>query len=60
MEKLTQIYNFFKGKRTYIIGIMMITVGYLQGNGDLILQGFSICSLRAGISNTLGENNSLK
>ena len=59
IELLKQVYDFFRGRKAYIVGIMMITVGYLQGDGDLILQGMSVCALRAGISNTAGQPNTL-
>ena len=43
------IINFFKGKKTYIIGVLMIVLGYLQGDSKLILEGLGFMTIRAGI-----------
>ena len=47
---MTNIINFLKGKKAYIVGLLMIILGALQGNNDMILQGLSVMALRAGIS----------
>ena len=31
--------NFLKGKKTYVVGILMIILGYLTGDNQLILEG---------------------
>ncbi len=43
------ILNFFKGKKTYLIGILMIVLGYLQSDNTLILEGLGFITIRAGI-----------
>lgn len=47
---MTNIINFFSGKKTYIVGCLMIALGILQHNNDLILQGLATITLRAGIA----------
>ena len=41
----------FKGKKTYLIGGLMIALGLLNGDNQMILEGFGFLTLRAGISN---------
>ena len=41
--------GFFKGKKTYIIGLLMIILGYLQGDNQMIMTGLGFLTLRAGI-----------
>lgn len=43
------ILNFLKGKKTYAVGLLMIVLGYLQGDNTLILEGLGFLTLRAGI-----------
>lgn len=44
------MFKFFKGKKAYIIGALMIVLGLLQGSNQLILEGLGVISLRAGIA----------
>jgi hypothetical protein len=44
------ILNFLKGKKTYIIGVLMIALGLLQGNSGMVLEGVAVMTLRAGIA----------
>ena len=45
--------DFFKGKKTYIIGLLMIVLGILQGDNQLVLEGLGLITLRAGIAYTV-------
>lgn len=47
---MTVIKNFLKGKKTYLVAILMIVLGILNGDNTLILEGVSFMTLRAGIS----------
>ncbi len=47
MENLKKM---FSGKKAYLVGLLMISLGLLQGDNNLILQGLSVITLRAGIS----------
>lgn len=47
------IIEFLKGKKTYIIGILSIILGLLNGDNQLIMTGFGLMTLRAGITNTI-------
>ncbi len=38
------------GRKTYIVGVLMIVLGVLQGDKEMIMQGLVACFLRAGIS----------
>ena len=42
--------NFLKGKKAYIIGILMVALGLLQNNIDMVMQGLSVITIRAGIA----------
>ena len=46
---ITIIIDFFKGKKTYIIGILMVILGYLNEDNQMILTGLGLMTLRAGI-----------
>jgi hypothetical protein len=46
---LLKIWNFFKGKKTFIIASLMVILGYLTGNNDMILQGLGFIGLRFAI-----------
>ncbi len=43
------IKNFLKGKKAYIVGALMLVLGYLQGDNNLIMEGLAVITLRAGI-----------
>lgn len=47
---INSIIEFFKGKKSYVIGALMITLGYLQGDQNLVLEGIGVITLRAGIA----------
>ena len=42
--------DFLKGKKTYLVGFLMIVLGLLQGNNEMILEGVGFITLRAGIA----------
>ena len=50
MEYLKLIKELLKGNKTYLVGIMMIAIGYLEGNTELTMEGLGVITLRAGIS----------
>jgi len=45
-----EVLNFLKGKKTYFIGILMIALGLLQADNQLVLEGLAFITMRAGIS----------
>lgn len=47
---MSNIKEFLSGKKTYIVGLLMIVLGLLQGDNSLILEGIAAMTLRAGIS----------
>ena len=50
INDMKTILNLFKGKKTYIIGILMIALGVLQNNMELILEGSGLIALRLGVA----------
>jgi hypothetical protein len=51
MNKLKLIKDFLKGRKTIIIGVLMVILGLLQGEQQMILEGLGFIFLRSGISN---------
>jgi len=47
---LNKILALLKGKKTYIIGILMIALGILQDNNQMILEGLGFVFLRVGVA----------
>ncbi len=47
---MIKIKEFFEGKKAYIIGALLIVLGLLQGQNEVILEGLAVITLRAGIS----------
>lgn len=43
------IIAFLVGKKTYIIGGLMIALGLLTGNNQMVLEGFGFITLRSAI-----------
>lgn len=46
-----EILNFLKGKKTYVVGTLMILLGLIQGDNNLVLEGLGLITLRSGVSN---------
>lgn len=44
------------GKKTYIIGVLMILLGFLQGDNQLVLEGLGFITLRAGVKKALSTS----
>lgn len=42
--------EFLKGKKTYIIGALMIALGLLTNNMEMVLEGFGFITLKAGLT----------
>lgn len=47
---MTKIISFLSGKKAYLVAILMVALGLLQGDDKLVLEGLAVASLRAGIS----------
>lgn len=50
MNILEKVLEFLSGRKTYVIGVLMILLGILQGDNKLILEGLGLITLRAGVS----------
>ena len=49
MQILSDALGYLKGKKTYIIGILMVTLGFLTKDDKLILEGLGFLALRNAI-----------
>lgn len=50
MTTLEHLVDFFDGKKTYIVGTLMIILGLLNGDNKMILDGVGFMTVRAAIS----------
>jgi len=50
MEQLNKFIEILKGKKTFIVGALMILLGILQADNQLILEGLGLITLRIGIA----------
>ena len=46
---MTNLIEKLEGRKTFIVGALMIALGVLQGNNQLILEGIGFITLRLGI-----------
>lgn len=47
---MKKYFNLLSGKKTYIIGILMIALGILNNDNQIVLEGIGFITLRAGIN----------
>lgn len=45
-----KIQSLLSGKKTYVVGLLMIALGYATGDNTLVLEGLGLISLRAGVA----------
>lgn len=50
LKFIADMVSFLEGKKTYIVGTLMIVLGFLQDNNQMILEGFGMLTLRGAIS----------
>lgn len=50
MKVIHEYMEWLKGKKSYVIGILMIALGLLQGDNHLVMEGIAVMTLRAGIA----------
>jgi len=50
MGKVVEALKFLNGYKAYIVGTLMIVLGLLQSDNQLILEGLGLVTLRKGIS----------
>jgi len=48
---MLKVKEYLKGRKTFLIAVLTILLGVLQGDAELILGGILAITLRAGISN---------
>ena len=46
---MNNIMNKLRGKRTFIVGALMIALGLLNGDSQMVLEGIGFITLRLGI-----------
>ena len=44
------IIDFLSGKKTYIVGILTIILGLLNGDTQMVMTGLGLITLRAGVA----------
>jgi len=44
------VVGFLSGKKTYFIGALMIALGLLQGDNQMVLEGLGLITLRLGVA----------
>uniref|UniRef100_A0A6M3L5Y9 Uncharacterized protein n=1 Tax=viral metagenome TaxID=1070528 RepID=A0A6M3L5Y9_9ZZZZ len=49
MNKLKQLWNLLKGKKTYIVAALMIILGLINQDNTMVLEGLAFAGLRLGI-----------
>lgn len=47
---MTNIIAFFSGKKSYIVGILTVILGFMNNDTQMIMAGLGIITLRAGIA----------
>jgi len=52
---MNKVIQFFSGKKAYLVGLLMIILGALQGDMTIILEGAGVMALRAGIAKQTQE-----
>lgn len=50
MQYILAVVDFLKGKKAYITGGLMVILGIVNSDNDMIMQGMSVIFLRAGIA----------
>lgn len=55
MNKLKAIYNFFQGKKVYIIGVCGVIYGLGTGDNTLILGALGMMGLRDGLNTVVAK-----
>jgi len=51
---MTNIITFLQGKKAYIVGTLTIILGFMNGDMKMVMDGFGIITLRAGIAKVGG------
>lgn len=47
---MTALITFLSGKKSYIVGILTVILGLLNGDTNMVMTGLGIITLRAGIA----------
>lgn len=55
MSFIKSVWAFLKGKKTYIIGCLMILLGWLRDDTSMILEGFGFITLRKGVKDAIAR-----
>jgi len=50
MQTFKQVRDFMRGKKTILTGILMVALGLLQNEPDVILQGIGLITFRAALT----------
>lgn len=55
MSFIQSVFSFLKGKKTYIVACLMIVLGWLTNNNQMILEGFGFIALRKGVKDATAK-----
>lgn len=47
---MTKLVELLDGKKTYIVGVLMIVLGLMTQDNQLVLEGLGLLTLRAGVA----------
>lgn len=50
MKLLKRVRDLVSGRKAYVIGVLLVVLGLLQGDNQLVLEGVAVITLRAGIA----------
>jgi hypothetical protein len=50
-NSIFEIRDFFKGKKTIIVGTLMIILGLYNNDNQMILEGIGFITIRSGVAN---------
>ena len=51
MTTFEHLTDFFSGKKTYIVGLLMIILGIINGDNKMVLDGVAFMTVRSAIAN---------
>lgn len=50
MALIVKLRSLASGKKTYVVALLMIALGIMNGDNQMVLEGIGFLTLRAGIS----------
>jgi len=60
MNLIRQIMAALRGRKTYLIGALMVLLGWLRHDPQMILEGLGLSTLRAGVAKATPPKRSVR